>query len=360
MITQSDCDDLEKSLYSLLKTYDVEKIQNDIELLETELSLSGAWDNPQLAGSKNQSLSAKQELLKKIESLKSEFENLKIALELEDKEQSKKIFEEINTQKEFLENLTFLNGKFDNQGVIMSLHSGAGGVDAQDWASMLLTMYQSFFKKMGWKDSLISLSAGEEGGLKSATLEILGQNVYGFLREEAGVHRLVRISPFNSGKTRETSFALVEIIPDSVDTQIEISEIKEDEIRWDTFMSGGKGGQSVNTTYSAVRLVHIPTGITVTCQNERNQIQNRQIALKHLKNKLAVLEAKKQDELRQELRGEFHSAEWGNQIRNYVMHPYKLVKDTRSGWETNDVEKVLDGDILDIIWSVKKANKNKD
>jgi len=209
---------------------------------------------------------------------------------------------------------------------------------------------------MNWEVNLISLSNGEEGGVKSATIEVRGLQSYGYLKEEAGVHRLVRISPFNSGGTRETSFALVEVIPDNVIDEVEAFEIKEEDLKWDTFMAGGKGGQSVNTTYSAVRVTHLPTKIVVVCQNERNQIQNRQIALKHLKNKLAVLEVQKHQELKKELRGEFHSPEWGSQIRNYVLHPYKLVKDTRSGFETTNVDKILEqGELLEIIWSVKKA-----
>ena len=215
-------------------------------------------------------------------------------------------------------------------------------------------MYQAFAKKQGWVSELTYLSAGEEGGVKTATLKIKGQFAFGLLKEEAGVHRLIRLSPFNAGHTRETSFAMVEVLPEGLDEEVEI-DLEEKDLRWDYFMSSGKGGQSVNTTYSAVRVVHLPTGISVTCQNERSQQQNKLQALKYLKNKLAILKLKEQQQLKEELRGDWQSPEWGSQIRSYVMHPYKLVKDHRSGCETQDVEGVLAGEgLLDFIWAMKR------
>jgi len=348
--------DLKNACLELLISFDRNHLENQINELEAELALPAIWDDPQKAGKINQKLANKQELLQELSNFEESIENLTAAVDLSDETEIENQFTKLKSLKENLQNQKYLSGKFDNSGAILSIHSGAGGIDAQDWAAMLLSMYQAFIQNMGWDYSLISLSNGEEGGLKSATIEIKGFQAYGYLKEEAGVHRLVRISPFNSGGTRETSFALVEVIPDNVTDEVDPFEINEEDLKWDTFMSGGKGGQGVNTTYSAVRITHIPTKITVVCQNERNQIQNRQIALKHLKNKLAVLEMEKQEELKKELRGEFHSPEWGNQIRNYVLHPYKLVKDSRSGFETSNVDKILSkGELLEIIWSVKKS-----
>lgn len=348
--------ELKNACTELVSSFNEIDLKQEIQLLEEELALPDAWENPKKAGQTNQLLITKQDFLKQLLNFKKNIENLEVAVELSDEQEIEILFTKLNETKTLFQNQKYLNGKFDNNGAIMTLHAGAGGIDAQDWAAMLLSMYQAFVKNMGWDTSLIAISNGEEGGIKSATLEVKGFQAYGYLKEEAGVHRLVRISPFNSGGTRETSFALVEVIPDNVSDEIEPLEIKEDDIRWDTFMSGGKGGQSVNTTYSAVRLTHLPTKISVVCQNERNQIQNRQIAMKHLKNKLAILELQKQQELKKDLKGEFSSPEWGSQIRNYVLHPYKLVKDTRSGFETSNVDKILNnGELLEMIWSIKKA-----
>jgi|694.fasta_scaffold34613_6 peptide chain release factor 2 len=358
MILEQEINDLIKSAKNLLESFNSEDIKQQIELLNKDLESPNIWDNPEKATSLNKNFANKSDLLNLLNEFESQIENLEVAKEIGEEFEIASSYQQVLEQKTNLENQKFLNGKFDDQGALLSIHSGAGGVDAQDWAAMLLAMYQTFAKNMNWQVNMISLSSGEEGGVKSATLEIKGLKVYGFLKEEAGVHRLVRLSPYNSAHTRETSFALVEVIPDNVQEEISIQDIPEEDLRWDTFMSGGKGGQSVNTTYSAVRVVHIPTNISVVCQNERNQIQNRQIALKYLKNKLAVLEAKKQEDLRLELRGEFHSAEWGNHIRSYVLHPYKLVKDNRSGFETNNTEAILEyGNLLEIIWSVKRSKK---
>lgn len=356
MPTLQEVTDLKNACLELLSSFDQVHILNQINELEAQLALPDIWDQHQKAGKLNQSLAAKQEFIKELQQFNDAIDNLTAAVDLDDSLEVKNLFSKLTDLQQQLQNQKYLNGRFDNNGTILTVHAGAGGIDAQDWASMLLSMYQAFIKNMNWEVNLISLSNGEEGGVKSATIEVRGLQSYGYLKEEAGVHRLVRISPFNSGGTRETSFALVEVIPDNVIDEVEAFEIKEEDLKWDTFMAGGKGGQSVNTTYSAVRVTHLPTKIVVVCQNERNQIQNRQIALKHLKNKLAVLEVQKHQELKKELRGEFHSPEWGSQIRNYVLHPYKLVKDTRSGFETTNVDKILEqGELLEIIWSVKKA-----
>lgn len=232
-------------------------------------------------------------------------------------------------------------GKYDDHDAIIRIHAGAGGTDAQDWAQMLLRMYTRWAEKSGMKAALIEQSAGEEAGVKSATLSLRGSFAYGKLRSEHGVHRLVRLSPFNADNLRQTSFALVEVLP-QIDAPNEVA-IDEKDLKIDVFRAGGHGGQSVNTTDSAVRITHLPTGITVNIQNERSQLQNKETALKLLRSKLAQLALEQHQDHIDQLKGPTRSAEWGNQIRNYVLHPYTMVKDTRTKYEERDAQAVLDG-----------------
>jgi peptide chain release factor 2 len=255
------------------------------------------------------------------------------------------------------EDLKF-SGPYDDHDAILSIHAGAGGTDAQDWAQMLLRMYVRWAEKENLKVTMIDESAGDEAGIKSATLEIEGSLVFGRLKGEHGVHRLVRLSPFNSDNLRQTSFAKVEIMP-KIDQPDELL-IDEKDLKFDVYRAGGHGGQSVNTTDSAVRITHIPTGLTVAIQNERSQLQNKEVALTILRSRLAQLQLEQHQEKVSELKGPNQSAEWGNQIRSYVLHPYKQVKDLRTRYETSDPDTVLDGNLNEIIASFLEHSLSAD
>ncbi len=242
-----------------------------------------------------------------------------------------------------------LSGPHDRNNAILTIHSGSGGTESQDWAQMLFRMYTRYIEKKGFDYQIIDYQPGDEAGIKSATILVKGDFAYGLLKAENGVHRLVRISPFDANKRRHTSFASVLAIPE-LDEEIDL-EINEKDLRIDTYRSSGAGGQHVNTTDSAVRITHLPTGIVVCCQNERSQIKNREVAMKILKARLYELELEKQKKKQEELAGEKKEITWGSQIRSYVLHPYRMIKDHRTGYETGNVEPVLDGDLDEFIKS---------
>ncbi len=246
-----------------------------------------------------------------------------------------------------------LSGEYDRRDAILAIHAGAGGTDSQDWTEMLLRMYLRWAEKRGYATSILDLTAGEEAGIKSATVEVTGRNAFGYLRAERGVHRLVRLSPFDASHARHTSFALVEVMPE-VESAAEVS-LNPEELRIDVFRASTKGGQNVQKNATAVRITHLPTGISASCQNERSQHRNKETALKVLQARLLERELERQSEEKARLKGEHIAAAWGNQIRSYVLHPYKLVKDHRTGFESSNAEAVLDGDLDPLLRAYQKA-----
>jgi peptide chain release factor 2 len=309
-----------------------------LEELKTEV---GAWDK----------------LLKEV----IELEELVAEADLEDDDSiasdAQKKHKELKEKFEKLEFMVLFSSSYDKNNAILSIHAGTGGVDAQDWAEMLERMFLRFAENKNWQPVVLDRNLGNEAGIKSVTMNIGGHWAYGYLKSESGVHRLVRISPFDAEAMRHTSFALVEVIPELPETEKIV--IKEEDLRIDVFRSSGPGGQSVNTTDSAVRLVHKPTNITVTCQSERSQHQNKENALKILKAKLYKLQEEEKEKKELKLRGEAQKAEWGKQIRSYVMQPYKMAKDHRTNYETQDVEGVLDGNLEPFMEAYLRWEKDK-
>lgn len=284
--------------------------------------------------------------------------NLELLEIMEEEELASLNLENLKKEINELEVNTLLNGEFDNLNCYLEIHPGAGGTESCDWASMLLRMYKMFCEKNDYNYEIIEEQKGDEAGIKSATMHIKGYYPYGYLKKEQGVHRLVRISPFDSGRRRHTSFASVTITPE-YNKDIEI-EIKENDLKIDVYHSSGAGGQSVNTSNSAVRITHIPSKTVVTCQNERSQLKNKDMAMKLLKNKLYQIEVEKKEKELKEIKGGLTDINFGSQIRNYVLEPYKLIKDLRSNYETSNTEKVLNGEIMPLLESLLKGTKEND
>ncbi|OGH17775.1 MAG: peptide chain release factor 2 [Candidatus Levybacteria bacterium RIFCSPHIGHO2_01_FULL_40_15b] len=312
----------------LLEKLDIEEKKARIRTIEAKSSDPDFWKDTQSASAKMKEMAALQK-------------------EIEDAEKLKQYIDSNNTTGlssliSEMEVYFYLSGPYDKNNAILSIHAGQGGADAMDWAEILKRMYLRYFEKKDWKHDILNETPGEEAGIKSVSISVEGQFAYGYLKGEQGTHRLVRLSPFNADKLRHTSFALVEVLP-----QVETSEleIKEDDLEWEFYRASSHGGQNVQKVSSAVRLKHKPTGITVSCQTERYQAQNRENALKLLKAKLWALEQQKKFEQEKELKGAYRAPSWGNQIRSYVLHPYQMVKDLRTGAETGNTQAVLDGDI---------------
>jgi peptide chain release factor 2 len=324
------------------------------------MSAPGFWDDPEKAQDVGRKRSRAEKRIQASAALDSKSEELDVLLELQrEGENVEADIESIvgQLEREILEvELRMkLSGEHDDRDAIVAIHPGAGGTESQDWAEMLLRMYLRYCERKGWSTELVDYQAGEEAGIKSTTFMVRGDYAYGYLKAERGVHRLVRISPFDAAKRRHTSFASVYVYPD-IDEDIEV-EIDDKDLRVDTYRSSGAGGQHVNVTDSAIRITHLPTGIVVTCQNERSQHKNRATAMKLLRAKLYQVEVEKRKETQTRIEGEKKEIGFGSQIRSYVLQPYQMVKDLRTGYETGDVGRILDGDLDGFVeaWLAQKA-----
>ena len=354
---------LQGRLTEMEKALDVAHKEEKIAELEYKMGEPTFWDNPEEAQKINQEQKEVKISVDKYKALVAKYDDVQVMWELgmEDKDESLEAdvvadMEAINKSLEELQLEVLLSGKYDANNAILTLHAGAGGTEAQDWTSMLLRMYGRYAERHGFSVETADLLPGDEAGVKSATLFIKGHNAYGFLKSEKGVHRLVRISPFDSAARRHTSFCACDIMPELDDT-VEV-EINMDDVRVDTYRASGAGGQHINKTSSAVRMTHEPTGIVVQCQNERSQIQNREQCLKMLRAKLFELEEEKKEKELAALEGDQQKIEWGSQIRSYVFHPYNMVKDHRTSAETGNTQAVMDGDIDMFIEAFLRAKAN--
>ena len=353
-MTQSEIKELLSNVEQLLTAFDWQELKTKIAKMETKTQAPDFWQK-EIAKEQMQILAKLQKELEELELLKQEKNNLLSILELanenpDDREIQNEIestVKKLEYNFKAIEIKKYLAGPYDRCGAILSIHSGQGGTEAMDWAEMLKRMYQRYFERKEWTHHFVSETRGEDAGIKEASFEIEADYAYGYLKSEQGTHRLVRLSPFNADSLRQTSFALVEVLP-LIDDQQEI-ELKDSDLSWNFTRAGGAGGQSVNKVSSAVELTHLPTGIIVKCREERSQIQNRERALKILRAKLAKIEEEKQASHLAKEKGEHQNASWGTQIRNYVLHPYQLVKDTRSKIETNQTSDVLDGNLDQFI-----------
>ena len=315
----------------------------------------GFWNDVENANKVNRRMKAKSSKLDKYQHLMSRCEDLETLIEMADEENDESLVPEVQSEFASLEKdiealklEALLKGPYDSYNAVLSLHAGAGGTEAQDWVSLLYRMYTRYCEKMGYSVKVIDYLDGEEAGIKSVTFEVDGDNAYGYLKAEKGVHRLVRISPFDSSGRRHTSFASLDVTPIFDDDTNDV-EIDMDDLRIDTYRSGGAGGQNVNKVSSAIRITHLPTGIVVQCQNERSQLQNKEMAMRILKGKLMELAEQERMAQMNEIKGEMKRIEWGSQIRSYVFQPYTLVKDHRTGEENGNIQAVMDGDIENFI-----------
>lgn len=315
-----------------------------------EMEAPGFWDNPDLSNQKMKELKNLQDSVKAMHDLETQYEDIETLIEMgneaNDEEMAKEIREELDSFIKTFEEIrigTLLSGEYDSDNAILKLNAGAGGTESCDWCSMLYRMYTRWAERRNFSIEVLDYLDGDEAGIKSVTFQVNGTNAYGYLKSEKGVHRLVRISPFNAQGKRQTSFVSLDVMPD-IEEDVDV-EIRDEDLRVDTYRSSGAGGQHINKTSSAIRITHIPTGIVVQCQNERSQFQNRDKAMQMLKAKLYLLQKEANAEKLSDIRGEIKEIGWGNQIRSYVMQPYTLVKDHRTNAETGNVDAVLDGSI---------------
>ncbi len=355
-----------EKMKELKDSFHVDTKRKKIEQIETAMEQQNFWEDIKKSQEMMKELKQLKNRLEIISKLEKQYEDLGILIEMGDEEEEISIVEEVQEElNQFVKNFetvkieTLLSGEYDNCNAVMKINAGAGGTESCDWAGMLYRMFSRWAEGKGYKTEVLDFLDGEEAGLKSITFQVNGENAYGYLKSERGVHRLVRISPFNAAGKRQTSFASCDVMPD-IEEDLDV-EINDDDIRIDTYRSSGAGGQHVNKTSSAIRITHLPTGIVVQCQNERSQLQNKDRAMKMLKSKLYVLKRQEEEEKRSDIRGEVKEIGWGNQIRSYVMQPYTMVKDHRTNEEVADVGKVLDGYIDPFINAyLKWINLDKD
>ncbi len=345
---------------------DLENKEHRIEELEREMEAPGFWDDPEVSTKKMQELKSKKDDVEVYDRLLSQKEDIELMIEMGNEENDLSVVPEIQEMldsfRETFEQTrikTLLSGEYDRDNAIVTLHAGAGGTEACDWTGMLYRMYTRWAESKGFGVEVLDYLDGDEAGIKSVTFQVDGENAYGYLKSEKGVHRLVRISPFNAAGKRQTSFASCDVMPD-IEEDLDI-EVRDEDLRIDTYRSSGAGGQHINKTSSAIRITHLPTGIVVQCQNERSQHQNKDKAMQMLKARLYILKQEENAQKEAGIRGEVTDIAWGNQIRSYVMQPYTMVKDLRTGEETGNVSAVMDGSLDNFInaylkWSALKAN----
>lgn len=340
----------EKPIQNLKEALAIDSLKSEVEVLEKESSAPGFWDDMENSQKTMQKIGSLKSKISSYESLKNDFDDALVMIELANDEEDESLLEDcansvkdIETRIDSLTLSTLLSGEFDSKNALLTFHAGAGGTEAQDWAEMLFRMYNRWGERHGYKVSTLDYLDGDVAGIKSATILVEGENAYGYLRGEMGIHRLVRVSPFDSSGRRHTSFASLEVMPE-IDDDVNV-DIREEDIKMDVYRASGAGGQKVNKTSSAVRLTHIPTGIVVSCQIERSQHQNREVAMRMLKSKLVEIKERENLERIEDIKGDQKEIAWGSQIRSYVFMPYTMVKDHRTGYEMGNITAVMDGDI---------------
>src|SRR3972149_11202283 len=342
--------DLKGRVEKVIQSFNLPEKRKELSKLEADSMDPNLWDDQEKARKLTTALSDLKQEIDDAETLKEDVDTIyELSQEGGVDESFAQEISRLEKKVDKFELKIFLSGQYDSKNAIVSIHAGQGGTEAMDWASMLYRMYLRFCEKRVWTTQMVELSEGEEAGIKKVTVNVGGQFAYGYLKGEAGTHRLVRQSPFNADKLRQTSFALVEVLPELEELDLPDIEIKEPDLEWQFFRSSSQGGQNVQKVSTAVRVKHVPTGIVVSAQTERYQEQNRKIALNLLRAKLWLLEQAKEESKKKELKGEYRPASWGNQIRSYVLHPYKMVKDLRTGVETGNTEAVLSGELDNFV-----------